>query len=622
MAAAVAGGRRQIAYKKEMALKQLETNIDLASGYIQTGDIANPRVYSTTCMKIGRSAIVKCSSIDSAIAMNAFPSTFHLHKLFTIVKEVYRRSTELLRPSLMLLLLPIKAACKIGWFPDGDKDGLLMLAKEVSYGFSNADKMNIEPSNAHSSVSNIVSRFYPTMKVEHILTSFGVKAGYGTFLADFHLSVGTTPRNCRNLWLLVAQLDNMDTSACITGPLNVELNCNVIEMSSRISLYCPISKHRIKTPVKGHLCKHPQILNVVAKDVDDVIISEDGSWMAAETNRDTMNPATTPAVNVCTITQAQSTTAFTLPAGSPGQAQVNVCTTNQAQSTTLLTPPATVTIPAVSPGQNQVNVCTTNQAQCTTVLTPPAGSTGQTEVKICTSTQAKGKTMCPPPAGSPCQIRVNDCTINQGQSTTMFATETKPAVSPGQTHVNVYTTKQAQSTTLFTPPAGPPGQSQVNICSRNQTQTTPMFQPPTTKTEPAVSPSQSQVNICTRNQTQTTPMFTPPTTKIEPAVSPSQSQVNVCTTTQAKSTTMFTIAGESQPAPNIRRVPPEASVDAKPSGRMRGSLKGDQLEAARLQYLAPPQQPALANAPWSRPPIPSLPSAFLVPRTTTNSDNV
>ncbi|KAJ0447035.1 hypothetical protein HanLR1_Chr17g0659511 [Helianthus annuus] len=60
------------------------------------------------------------------------------------------------------------------------------------------------------------------MKVEHILASFDVEAGYGTCVADFHISVGATPRHCRSLWLLVAQLDNMETAACITSPQNVE----------------------------------------------------------------------------------------------------------------------------------------------------------------------------------------------------------------------------------------------------------------------------------------------------------------------------------------------------------------------------------------------------------------
>ncbi|CAL9121326.1 unnamed protein product [Musa textilis] len=40
--------------------------------------------------------------------------------------------------------------------------------------------------------------------------------------------------------------------------LKLDLNSDIIEAASRITLTCPISFKRIKTPVKGHLCKHHQ----------------------------------------------------------------------------------------------------------------------------------------------------------------------------------------------------------------------------------------------------------------------------------------------------------------------------------------------------------------------------
>ncbi|KAI7758398.1 hypothetical protein M8C21_013086, partial [Ambrosia artemisiifolia] len=605
VAVAVACLRRRVASTKETALKRMESSIDQASLSIHNGDIHNPTVYSQTCIKLG-------SSIDLAIAMNASPSSFHMPQLVLIVKEVYRLKTELLQPSLMLLLLPIKAACKIGWFPDGDKDCLLMIAKEVSYGFCSTDKMNIEPSNAHSSVSNIVSRFYPMMKVEHILTSFDVKAGYGTFAVDFHISLGATPRHCRNLWLLVAQLDNMETAACITNPLKVDFlingcevpnrtrnnmgngpqlpsnitkmvkhgvnliqafgnfdgryiialvfmnsissrdpsqlqdylrpmsDCAIIEMSSRISLYCPISRHRIKTPVKGHLCKHSQcfdyncfievnstkptwecpvcnnpILNDVAEDVHDVIISEDGSWMVAETNGDTMSHTTetTPAVslghtrvNLGTNKQAQNTTVFTPTAGSLGQAQGNTCTTNQGQSVTMFTPPAAETKPEVPPSQTQVDGCTTMQVKSTMMLTPPEGSN---------------------------QIRVNVCTSKQGQNTTFTPPATvKAEVSPGEAQADICTTTQAKGTTMLTPPEGSPAQIQFDVCKSNQGQRTAFTQPATRETE-------TEVNVCS-------PMFTPPAFTTPRSFAPASNELR-----KGGKIGSHTTPGESQPAPNV-----------------------------------------------------------------------
>ncbi|KAM3271068.1 E4 SUMO-protein ligase PIAL2 isoform X1 [Capsicum chacoense] len=100
---------------------------------------------------------------------------------------------------------------------------------------------------------------------------------------------------------------------------SVDPDSEIIEGPSRISLNCPISFRRIKTPVKGHSCKHLQcfdfdnytdinsrrpswrcphcnqhvcftdiridqdmvkILKEVSEDVTDVVISSDGSWKA------------------------------------------------------------------------------------------------------------------------------------------------------------------------------------------------------------------------------------------------------------------------------------------------------------------------------------------------------
>ncbi|URE48497.1 MIZ/SP-RING zinc finger [Musa troglodytarum] len=55
---------------------------------------------------------------------------------------------------------------------------------------------------------------------------------------------------------------------------------DIIEGPSRITLNCPISFKRIKVPVKGHLCKHHQVLQEVGEDVADIVIFADGSWKA------------------------------------------------------------------------------------------------------------------------------------------------------------------------------------------------------------------------------------------------------------------------------------------------------------------------------------------------------
>ncbi|KAL5168033.1 E4 SUMO-protein ligase PIAL2 [Glycine soja] len=85
---------------------------------------------------------------------------------------------------------------------------------------------------------------------------------------------------------------------------SVDLDSDIIEGASRISLNCPISFTRIKTPVKGHSCKHFQVtipalasLNVqqivtatyaflslilknVGENITEVIVFANGSWKA------------------------------------------------------------------------------------------------------------------------------------------------------------------------------------------------------------------------------------------------------------------------------------------------------------------------------------------------------
>ncbi|GAB2273819.1 hypothetical protein Dimus_008593 [Dionaea muscipula] len=108
-----------------------------------------------------------------------------------------------------------------------------------------------------------------------------------------------------------------------------DIDSDIIEGASRISLNCPISCKRIKTPVKGHMCRHHQcfdlsnyleinsrrpswrcpccnqsacypeirvdqsmfkILKELGDNAVDVIISADGSWKAASKTKDSNEP--------------------------------------------------------------------------------------------------------------------------------------------------------------------------------------------------------------------------------------------------------------------------------------------------------------------------------------------
>ncbi|GJR52609.1 E4 SUMO-protein ligase PIAL2 isoform X1 [Tanacetum coccineum] len=430
---AVAAAGRRAAYFKQVT-KLLDTQIDQALVYVQTKDIDKPAVYDSTCLTLG-------SFIETAIAMKAVPSPSHLPKLLLIVKEVYIRKAGLPDSSLMTLLIHIKSACQAGWYTDEDKDCLLIMVDKATMGYYNLDNRNDEPTDAHS-VSEIISRFYPRMRVEKILASFDVKAGEGKSVANFYIAPDTVPH--QNLWLLVARTDNMETSACLTSPSNVDFlindsevpnrtrrkmgkgaqlptnvtkmvkdgvnhlqvigefdgeyvialaimslisspdssqlqdyvhpmsndvdsDCFVTNGQSRILLDCPISGfngssdsiiplfdsgRRIRTPVKGHLCTHSQILNEVADNVGDVYVSDDGSWTEkSQINRDAINQQNHVPVdteNLLSLEASETPTMSSLALHTIGGSAINMpveCPSTVEQSS--------VTTPAVSLEANE-----------------------------------------------------------------------------------------------------------------------------------------------------------------------------------------------------------------------------------------------------------------------------
>ncbi|GJV59092.1 zinc finger, MIZ-type, zinc finger, RING/FYVE/PHD-type, E3 SUMO protein ligase [Tanacetum coccineum] len=222
MMAAMAAGRRRVASLKGV-IKLVEANIDQASLFIRSGDIDSPSVYTTTCLTLG-------SSIETAIGVNVVPSSSYLPQLLWIVTE---------------------SACQAGWFSDEGKDCLLFMADQASLGYSSIDNVDIEPTKEHT-IADIISRFYPRMTIEHIITSFHVQAGEGKSEANFYIAPNTVPN--QNVWLLVARTDDIDTAACLTSPSNADFVINQSGVPNR---------------TRKNMGKGPQLPSNVTKLVND-----------------------------------------------------------------------------------------------------------------------------------------------------------------------------------------------------------------------------------------------------------------------------------------------------------------------------------------------------------------
>lgn len=364
--------------------------VDLLTLYSNSGKLNDPRVIGKLCITITR-------GIDHAIANNEVP--IKSRELPTLIQKIniWKHDLSVFIP-FMLLMMSVKIACENGWFQKKETDDLLSLAYEVKRFFSTDDVLQ-GPCHSLPSISKIMSRFYPSLKIENTLCFTEVKPGFRTIVADFNLSRGVVASERNMIGMIVARVDDIDTSSCIITPQEVDILLNGkgvlgrnntsmepvpqlptdvtamlkygvnllqaignfngsyiivigvmcviptsgtpqlqdyvqpvvasgdpgIQMALQTSLNCPISKNRMRTPVKGHLCKHTQcfdydnylsinsrkpywrcplcdepvfcsdiridqnlvkVLREVGENTVDVLVSKDGSWKVVSENID------------------------------------------------------------------------------------------------------------------------------------------------------------------------------------------------------------------------------------------------------------------------------------------------------------------------------------------------
>ncbi|KAI3681807.1 hypothetical protein L6452_36612 [Arctium lappa] len=375
----------------------------------------------------------------------------------------------------------------------------------------------------------------------------------------------------------------------------VDSECAVIEMSSRISLHCPFSQHRIRIPVKGHLCKHPQcfdyenfmeinsrrptwkcpvcsklvcnldiridqdfvkILNEVAVDVSDVIISADGSWTIVATESQTTES------NRNTVTRNNHVLDIT---------------------ENLTSEEANDTLPNSSFTLHNSSVSA-------------LGMSAEHPSALWQSTVTRN-------AASPAQIQqLGDSRLQSQGSLSMVHT---PPVQLTRHHMNIVNLSTTQEQTRHHMHPVNLSTTQVSYGSTN----------------PHHPSAETQQQVQTDGATQTTNSCTPVQLAPSAATSPHSVALALEQPMIGGEQRHHHVYRQSQPAPTIRPPSPtRLPVDPMPSGRMRGSLKGDELAAARQRFLAPPRQPSRANEPWSRP-RPTLPVELLMQQPPTNSEN-
>ncbi|KAI9108318.1 hypothetical protein K1719_020509 [Acacia pycnantha] len=361
---------------------------DRLAFHVQPGYHSDPVEFFNLCLSLSR-------GIDFSLANNEVP--VKAQDLPKLLKQIcQQKNKHLLQAAIMVLMISVKHACNQKWFHPEDSEDLLTIFDEMVKSYRSIVDVDVGSSHYQSTISTIMERFYPKLKMGQILASLEIKPGYGVFATDFHITKNTTYSLQDKIWLFVAQIDNIETSACIITPQKVSFLLNgkgvdkrtnvsmdpgpqmptivtgmlkygtnllqvigefnghylilvafmshkslpenpvlpdyvqpavtsfdsdsdIIEGPSQISLNCPISFTRLKTPVKGRSCKHYQcfdfdnfvkinsrrpswrcphcnqdvcyadicldrhmveVLKSVGDNVSEVVISADGSWKA------------------------------------------------------------------------------------------------------------------------------------------------------------------------------------------------------------------------------------------------------------------------------------------------------------------------------------------------------
>ncbi|CAH8390331.1 unnamed protein product [Eruca vesicaria subsp. sativa] len=295
--------------------------------HIQAGAKSDVKEFQVCCISLAK-------GIDFAIANNEIPKK--VEDLPSLLKQVCRHRDDVYtKTAVMVLMISVKHACKLGWFSDSEAQELIALADQMKNGFGNPENTIPSVQSPGGTLSQIMERFYPFVKLGHVLVSLEVKSGYTMLAHDFHISKNMPHSPQERIRLFVVQTENIDTSTCIINPPEVSFILNgkvvekrvnismdsgpqlptnvtailkygtnllqvmgnsnghyiiviaftglaqlpekpvlkeyvqsgvvepspdsdIIEGPSRVSLRCPISRSRIKLPVKGQLCKHLQ----------------------------------------------------------------------------------------------------------------------------------------------------------------------------------------------------------------------------------------------------------------------------------------------------------------------------------------------------------------------------
>ncbi|CAM8881549.1 unnamed protein product [Rhodiola kirilowii] len=230
------------------------------------------RVGYKNIQQIEQPLLALSRGIDFSVANGEVPSK--APELSLLVKQICQRKGDgLMLPLIMVLMVSVKNACKLGWFSANDTKEIIDLYKEISTSFclpGNIDD-ELNPSNPH--IQKIMERFYPHLSLGNILACLEVKPGYGAYLVAFHISknAGFSPQE--KIRLFVAQTDNTETSSCLISPQQVNFLLNGRGVIGRVNNATMETGPQIPTNVTAMLKFGTNLLQAVGHFSGNYVIA-------------------------------------------------------------------------------------------------------------------------------------------------------------------------------------------------------------------------------------------------------------------------------------------------------------------------------------------------------------
>ncbi|XP_071705334.1 E4 SUMO-protein ligase PIAL2-like [Rutidosis leptorrhynchoides] len=192
--------------------------------HLSDGANSDNTQFCNLCLSLAR-------GIDYAVATNDIPG--RAPDLPNLLKQLCQRKNNLTsQAAVLVLLISAKCACSNGWFTEEEKEELYGLSDKMLSRFCsvNVNDMNIDiknkENNFHPTISTIMSRFYPGMKMGEILCLVETKPGYDSYVTDLRILKRSKTSPDDKIYLFVAQMDNLETSSCIVNPQQVNFLLN------------------------------------------------------------------------------------------------------------------------------------------------------------------------------------------------------------------------------------------------------------------------------------------------------------------------------------------------------------------------------------------------------------